>query len=220
VPRGTSRTVTPPSERRSDVDARPSPLRYLHWSNLLSYGSLAAWLFAVHAAVVTGSWAGAGAWIALAALADMYDGKFAGLFDRRPEQRRFGMEMDSLVDAVAFGAGPVACVVALAHPAPGAPRAMLLAAGVIYLIATVTRLGLFNIVSHGSGRFIGVPTTIAGLLWSALFLAGPGWVMATVGLLVTGTLMVLPVAIPRPTGWRFLLFPAWALGMVMLHAFR
>lgn len=202
------------------MDASSSPLRYLHWSNLLSYGSLAAWLFAVHAAVVAGSWAGAGAWIALAALADMYDGKFARLFDRQPDQRRFGTELDSLVDVVTFGAGPVACVVALAHPAPGPPRAVLLGAGVVYLIATVTRLGFFNIVSHGSAGFIGVPTTIAGLLWSTLFLVDPEWTVATAGLLVTGALMVLPVAIPRPTGWRFLLFPAWALAMVMLHAFR
>lgn len=124
------------------------------------------------------------------------------------------------MDVATFGAGPVACVVALAHPAPGAPRAALLAAGVAYLIATVTRLGFFNIASHGSGGFIGVPTTIAGLLWPTLFLVGPEWTVATVGLLVTGALMVLPVAIPRPTGWRFLLFPAWALGMVMLHAYR
>lgn len=202
------------------MDGRSSPLRFIQWSNLLSYASLAAWLLAAHAAVSGGSWSGAGAWIALAALVDMYDGKFARLFRRGPDQNAFGTEIDSLVDVVAFGAGPVVCVVALVPPAPGVQRGALLVAALVYLISTVTRLGFFNIVSHGTGGFIGVPTTIAGLLWSTLFLMEPGSIVVTVGLVVTGALMVLPVPIPRPGGWRFLLFPASAVGLAVLHALR
>lgn len=195
-----------------------SPLRFIHWCNLLSYASLGAWLLAVHAAVVGRSWAGAGGWIAVAALSDMYDGKFARAFRRGSDQDSFGIQLDSLVDVVAFGAGPVVCVAALASPAPGAQRGALLVAALCYVISTVTRLGFFNLVSHGTDHFIGVPTTIAGLLWSTLFLAEPGPAVVITGLLVTGALMVLPVPIPRPKGWRFLFLPAWALALAVAHA--
>jgi phosphatidylserine synthase len=112
----------------------------------------------------------------------------------------------------------VVCIVALAASPSGMPRIALSLAALVYLISAVTRLAFFNIASHDTGGFIGIPTTIAGLLWSSLFLAEPGAPMATVGLLVTAALMVLPLPIPRPTGWRFLAFPAWALALVVLHA--
>lgn len=200
------------------MEAPSSPIRFIHWCNLLSYASLGAWIMAVSAAVVGGSWAGAGGWIAVAALSDMYDGKFAGLFRRGSDQDAFGIQLDSLVDVVAFGAGPVVCVAALASPAPGVQGGALRVAALFYLISTVTRLGFFNLVSHGTDQFIGVPTTIAGLLWSTLFLVEPGSTAVTIGLLVTGALMVLPVPIPRPKGWRFLFFPAWALALAVVHA--
>lgn len=202
------------------MNARSSPLRFIHWCNLLSYASLGAWLMAVHAAVFGRSWAGAGAWIALAALADLYDGTFARLFDRDPDQQAFGMEIDSLVDVVAFGAGPVVCLLALTSPQFGAAQAVLFAAALVYLISTVTRLGFFNIASHDTHGFIGMPTTIAGLLWSTLCLMRPAATVVTMGFLITGALMVLPVSIPRPRGWVFLLFPAWTVGLVALHALR
>lgn len=197
-----------------------SPLRFIHWSNLLSYTSVGSWLMAVHAAVVGRSWAGAGGWIALAALADMYDGRFAGLFHRSDDHQAFGTELDSLVDALAYGAGPVVCLTALAIPGNSVQRGLFLMAALVYMIAAITRLGFFNLKSHGTGRFVGVPTTIVGLLWSSAFLAEPGPTVVTAGLFLTGALMVMPVSIPRPTGWRFLLFPAWASGLVLLHLLR
>lgn len=199
---------------------RPSPLSFIRWGNALSYASLGASLLAMHTAVRRGDWSGAGAWIALAAFADMYDGRFARLFHRDAEQRAFGAEIDSLVDVVAFGAGPAVCVVALTAAPSGLRGIVLLTAAVVYLIATVTRLGFFNIVSHDTNGFVGVPTTIVGLLWSSVFLLEPGVTPATAGLLITGALMVLPVRIPRPAGWRFLIFPAWAMGLAVLHGLR
>ncbi len=197
-----------------------SPLRFVHWSNLLSYTAVGSWLMAVYAAVAGRSWSGAGIGIAVAALADMYDGKFARFFQRGSDQKAFGTQLDSLVDAVAYGAGPVVCLTALANPGNGLPSGPFLIAALIYVISAITRLGFFNLESHATSSFVGVPTTIVGLFWSSAFLAEPGPTVATVGLFVTGALMVIPVSIPRPTGWRFLLFPGWALGLVILHVLR
>ncbi|MFQ6045957.1 MAG: CDP-alcohol phosphatidyltransferase family protein [Gemmatimonadales bacterium] len=193
-----------------------SPLGFVHWSNLLSYASAGSWLMAVHSAVVGRSWAGAGSWIALAALADMFDGKFASLFLRSRHQREFGIQLDSLVDAVAFGGGPVACLIALTSPGTPAEGGAFLLAALVYLTAALTRLGYFNLESHADQGFVGVPTTIVGLLWSSLFFLEPSPNVATGGLLFTAALMLLPVSITRPTGWRFALFPAWAVGLVVL----
>ena len=204
----------------SHVGTPSSPLRFVRWSNLLSYASAGSWLMAVHAAVVGGSWAGAGSWIALAALADMYDGRFASFFHRGSDQKEFGTQLDSLVDAVAFGTGPVVCLAALASPGTRVQSGAFLVAALVYLISALTRLGFFNLKSHGTAGFIGVPTTIIGLLWSSLFLVAPGPTVATAGLLVTGALMVIPVSISHPTGWRFLLFPLWAVGLVVLQVLR
>lgn len=202
------------------MDGHPSPLRFIQWANALSYASLGASLLAIEAAVRRGDWGGAGAWIALAALADMYDGRFARLFHRGADQQAFGTEIDSLVDVVAFGVGPIVCVMALGGLPSGLAGIALLAAAMVYLIAVVTRLGFFNLASHETGGFVGVPTTIAGLAWSSLFLLQPGATLVTAALVITGALMVLPIRIPRPMGWRFLAFPVWALGLAGLHALR
>ena len=83
-----------------------APIHDLHVGNLLTYGSLAAALAAVAVSGVAGAPA-AGGWLALAALLDTFDGRFARCFERTSRQRRIGCEIDSLVDVCAFGMGPV-----------------------------------------------------------------------------------------------------------------
>ena len=62
--------------------------------------------------------AAAGALIALAAIADTFDGRFARLFAADAGQVGLGAELDSLCDACTFGLAPVVCTAALAGAAP------------------------------------------------------------------------------------------------------
>jgi phosphatidylserine synthase len=77
-----------------------SAARYFHRSNLITYLSLLAGLLAIVSAKELGSLSVAGGLIALCALADTLDGKFARLFKRPENQKQFGVQLDSLTDAL------------------------------------------------------------------------------------------------------------------------
>ena len=58
-----------------------SPYRHISFSNALSYGSLCCGLAAIFAARDSASWEAAGLFLALSALADTFDGRFARRFN-------------------------------------------------------------------------------------------------------------------------------------------
>ena len=89
-----------------------APVHELHRANLLTYGAL---LCAVTASVAHGHHAVAGIGLALAVVADTFDGRFARTFARTDRQQRIGAQLDSLVDAVAFGLAPVMVLAATAR---------------------------------------------------------------------------------------------------------
>ena len=86
------------------------PARYISPCNLLTYASLCCSLMAVLAAREYRSWEAAGLLLAISALADTFDGKFARLFKRSESEKAFGAQLDSLVDGVSFGIVPVICL--------------------------------------------------------------------------------------------------------------
>ena len=105
-----------------------APIHDLHVGNLLTYGSLAAVAVAGGAGALAGALAGApgsagapveGGWLALAALLDTFDGRFARCFERTSRQCRVGRELDSLVDVCALGMGPVVVLEAVSLPGSG-----------------------------------------------------------------------------------------------------
>ncbi len=179
-----------PSEQRQECSMR-SPGSFIHASNLLTYLALAAGIGAI-AAAVNGSAAGAGALLAVAALADTFDGRFARLFKRTSDQQTMGVELDSLSDAIAFGAAPVASMgVLLASTGTiGRPDAWWWLAGTIYACCALTRLAAYN-VTHGSGDgFVGLPAPVAALVWSSVLLLRPDFNRSIVVALITGVAMI------------------------------
>src|SRR5204863_51229 len=92
-----------PGPGRGGRAMRKSASAYFHPSNAVTYLSLLAGLLAVVTAKEWRSWSAAGGLLALSALADTLDGRFARLFRRDSDQQRFGVELDSLADAVTFG---------------------------------------------------------------------------------------------------------------------
>ena len=89
------------------------PARYLRCSNLLTYLSLLSGLLAVIVARQWRSWEYSGVLLAVSAFADTFDGRFARLFSRSESEKAFGAQLDSLVDAFAFGIAPVVCLQSL-----------------------------------------------------------------------------------------------------------
>ena len=199
---------------------RRSAAAYFHPSNAVTYVSVLAGLLAVATAKEWRSWSAAGGLIALCALADTLDGRFARLFSRDADQQRFGVELDSLADALTFGLVPVVALeLLLAFDSRGA-RLAWIGAALFYVISTLTRLGFYDLHHAERAGFVGLPTTVAGLVWSSVFLAAPSVWVATGVLLGTGIAMVSSIPVPRPRGLGLVAFGAWGVLLIALHTVR
>ena len=195
-----------------------APVHDLHVSNLLTYTALGAAVAACMLALDGSTRPLAAASVALAAIADTFDGTFARLFARTPRQARCGMEIVSLVDAIAFGAAPLVVLFA-AGPTGAMAGAVQCIGGVVYALAVITRLGFYNVEGDGT-RFVGAPTPAAALVCvTALLLPGGPW-GTTLALVLAATLMLAPIRIPRPRGFGRALFAAWPVALVALHVGR
>ena len=122
--------------------------------SLFTLGNLACGFFSILASA-KGNFAQAGWLILIAAVFDMFDGRVARLLGAESE---FGIEMDSLADAVSFCAAPAFLMyffVLQAQPLWGAPIAC------VYTCFGVLRLAKFNTMAHaGEGSkkyFCGLP---------------------------------------------------------------
>ena len=122
--------------------------------SLFTLGNLACGFFSILAAT-RGNFAQAGWLILIAAVFDMFDGRVARLLGAESE---FGIEMDSLADAISFCAAPAFLMyfmVLNAQPTWGAPVAC------VYTCFGVLRLAKFNAMAHaGKGSkkyFCGLP---------------------------------------------------------------
>jgi len=194
--------------------------RYFHPSNLLTYLSVLAGLCAIFSAQKLQSWPVAGGLIAVCALADTFDGKFARLFKRSESLKDFGIQLDSLADALTFGLVPVVCLSLLLSFESAASYIMWCAAAFFYVISAITRLGAYNLHHAENHEFVGLPTTVAGLIWSSMFLAQPSVIPSVILLIACGIAMVSPVRVPRPKGPVMIAFVAWPILLMALHGFQ
>lgn len=137
----------------------------------------------------------------LAGLCDMFDGTIASTKkDRTPQEKRFGVQIDSLSDLICFGVLPAAIVFA-------ADRGRIVAAVVsgLYALCALIRLAWFNVDEEerqdaaGGGRtlYLGLPvTTVALFLPTLLGVARlASWPLGALG---AGLLAVMAVAFLLP----------------------
>lgn len=191
-------------------DLRPSsPASMLHASNLLTYLSQVVGLAAVVAALWYGNRAVAGAGIAFITVLDTFDGRFARRFNRTTAEKDFGLQLDSLSDAVNSGIIPVVVTTALLRPATVADGALWVAAAFVYLLGVVTRLGFYNLTHEDGEVFIGLPAPVAALTVATLLLWPVAAATATIVLVGCGIAMLSSWRIARPKGLGLLLFVLW-----------
>ena len=82
--------------------------------------------------------------LAFSGLCDMFDGKVARLKkDRTEDEKRFGIQIDSLCDVVCFGAFPMILCYSIGRRGPAGISIL-----VFYLIAGVIRLAFFNVMEE------------------------------------------------------------------------
>lgn len=196
-----------------------SPLIVFHPSNALTYLSLLSAIGAV-AASAQGSAAGAGALIALSVMADTFDGRFARSFPRSPRQQELGVQLDSLSDAIAFGAAPCVCVAILVVREAASPGLVWWLSFAAFSTCAITRLAFYNTTHETSPGFTGLPVPVAALIWSSLLLVDSALGDSALVLTTIAAAMVLPVRIPRPHGVGLVVFAAWPALVIVGHAVR
>ena len=181
----------------SSAPHRPAPPRVRRGASLLpalfTIGNLFLGFWAM-VRTIHGQYAEAAPLIFWAILLDVLDGRIARMTGTTSE---FGAELDSLCDAVSFGAAPAFLLLQLG---PGWDHAilhrLLAAVATLYLMCTILRLARYNVESLDGSvsakRFRGLPSPAAagcvaalailrsslGDRWSGYELAFEGWATA------------------------------------------
>ncbi|MEP6730777.1 MAG: CDP-alcohol phosphatidyltransferase family protein [bacterium] len=202
------------------VDERPmpaSPGAMLHASNLLTYVSLFLALGAVVAALWYQSAHLAGAAIAASVITDTFDGRFARRFTRTVTERDFGVQLDSLVDAVCAGVAPVVVTAALLRPSGGLSGAIWVIGAFIYVVGAVTRLGFYNLTHEDTDSFIGLPAPVASMFVATMLIWPLSFVAMSTLLFGAGLAMMGGFRVPRPRGLGLALFALWPIVVILVH---
>ena len=103
-----------------------------------------------------------------AGICDMFDGKIASIMKRNLQEKRFGVQIDSLSDLISFGVLPALLVFA-----GGGSEKLRFIASALYLLCALIRLAWFNVEEEerqkretDSRRFYrGLPVTSAALIF-------------------------------------------------------
>lgn len=152
---------------------------------------------------------------------DMFDGIVARTKkDRTDEERRYGIQLDSLSDVVCFGVLPVAIGYNI-----GATAWWQVAIMALFALAGLIRLAYYNVTEETRQQqttekrkhYLGVPITTSALTVPLLFcfekLLGVNFPLAyTLLLLVNGACFIVPIQVKKPskTGLAIML----ALGVI------
>lgn len=141
-------------------------------------------------------------------LCDMFDGIVArSKKDRTDEERRYGIQLDSLSDVVCFGVLPVAIGYNI-----GADAWWQVAIMALFALAGLIRLAYYNVTEETRQQqttekrrhYLGVPITTSALTVPLLFcfrgLLGAYFALAyTLLLLVNGAFFITPIQVKKPS---------------------
>jgi CDP-diacylglycerol--serine O-phosphatidyltransferase len=137
------------------------------------------------------------AFLFAAAMCDMCDGKLARLLNATS---KFGMELDSLSDAISFGMAPAFLVYFAVLRDLGVPG---IGMAVLYVLCGVLRLARFNVDTKAISKvtFVGLPIPAAAAYIVSLVMVRqslPIWAIA-VGTAVTAVAMISTLKVPKFT---------------------
>lgn len=158
---------------------------------------------------------------------DMFDGKVARTKkNRTAEEKRFGIQIDSLCDVVCFGVFPAVLGYAL-----GAESWWQMAVGALFVLCGVIRLAYFNVTEElrqnstdkKRDSYIGLPITssaiLAPLLVSFAPLLGDALPYAYTALLtLLGLCYIMPLSIKKPGLWGSLAIISAGLALAVILA--
>ena len=141
-----------------------------------------------------------------AGFCDMFDGKIASTMKRTVQEKRFGIQIDSLSDLICFGVLPALIVFTAS-----ASNAVIFVIAAVYILCALIRLAWFNVdeeerqnSSDGQREYYyGLPVTTSALFLPILLGLGElrGWWLAPLGAVVLAAMslaFLTPFRIKKP----------------------
>ena len=181
-------------------------LGFYDYTVVLTYISLVISVFGMTRALA-GDFKVAILCLALSGLCDMFDGKIARTKkDRTEDEKKFGIQIDSLCDVVCFGVFPALICYCL-----GMDRIPGIIILCLYCVASVIRLGYFNVMEEKRQQetdekrkyYQGLPITSIAVILPFLYaisnLCQDNFeIVLSLAMLLTGLLFVLNFKFPKP----------------------
>lgn len=131
---------------------------------------------------------------------DMFDGKIASTMKRSKQEKRFGIQIDSLSDLICFGVLPSLLVLRLTKG-----ELIYVAITIMYLLYALVRLAWFNVDEEerqeqeecGRDAYLGLPVTTSALILP-LIVGSVGLLKLPVDRIVPWVLLFVAVAFISP----------------------
>ena len=145
---------------------------YYNYTVVLTYMSLISALYGTHMAF-QGNYVNALLCLMMCGIFDTFDGMVARSKERTHEEKRFGIQIDSLVDMFSFGIFPIIIGYSM-----GLKHVSWFIVFALYAICAVSRLGYFNVQEELRQQqtcekrryYQGLPVTCVALVLPAIYL--------------------------------------------------
>lgn len=177
---------------------------FYNYSVILTYIGLASAFFGMTQAV-SGNIKIALVCLMISGICDMFDGKIARSMERTEDEKRFGIQIDSLCDLVCFGVFPAVIGYAVGMRSPICVIFL-----ICYVLTALIRLAFFNVMEEKRQNetdevmkyYRGMPVTMAALIFPALFffhgsLQDRFWILYTAAIIIVACLFVLDIKIKK-----------------------
>lgn len=144
--------------------------------------------------------------LSVSGILDLFDGKIAKTKkDRTDDEKRYGIQIDSLTDLVCFGVLPPCIGYSL-----GMHHWAFIVVMIFFVVAGMIRLAYYNVLEEhrqdngGKPGFVGVPITTSSMTVPLIYIlsffikSGFEYVYAAY-LLILGLLYIVKIHLPKPT---------------------
>lgn len=128
----------------------------------------------------------------LSGICDTFDGAIARTVKRTKKEKLYGIELDSLVDVICFGAFPVILSFGL-----GYHSIINMIVYCIFMFCGVTRLAYFNVDEDSSKYFRGLPITMSAFILPVALMISSNEIFVMTILLVLSFLFLYNFKLPK-----------------------
>ncbi len=158
--------------------------------------------------------------LVLSGICDMFDGKVARMCKRTPEEKEFGVQIDSLADTVSFVVLPVVIMLSL-----GMNSIFEVVVYSLFILCGISRLGYFNCHASLEGPvkfYNGLPVTSTAIFYPILGLLhgivpeSVFEIIYIVATIIIALLFVVRIKIPKLKGIAYTIIPILAILLVFL----